>query len=358
MLAADVGRFSGANQDLLWQGFALRGFGQFQNTNGTQDTDPTPDFSSPLANNATLNFFADNKGNTLVPVKAKIYVGDYQARATRIADTDPSTAPSATPGTNNLDNTAQFIANPDNPRWSSYNFTAVAPGFGAVRFNVRSLKPGEVRNITIHFAPNFASSSQTATISGDTLGTNTNLANVLDDDEATNDGQTGAPAGGRWFVITLGDVGPNGSTVKRLSVSAQLVPGNNRFTALRSFDAYTCRAGKVAANPTCDGSVAAGWTKIVSSASDAFPSVNPRPVAPDLALRYFDVSSNEAATHLKLVVTSNQCTGQASYHGDQDNDPNNNADCNASIRANEVHVAEVQVFGQTATVDGTPKATG
>jgi hypothetical protein len=42
--------------------------------------------------------------------------------------------------------------------------------------------------------------------------------------------------------------------------------------------------------------------------------------------------------------------GQASYHGDQDNDPNNNADCNASPRATEVHVAEVQVFGQTATV--------
>jgi extracellular elastinolytic metalloproteinase len=73
-------------------------------------------------------------------------------------------------------------------------------------------------------------------------------------------------------------------------------------------------------------------------------------VAPDLALRSFD-TSNQVATHVKIVVTSNQCTGQASYHGDQDNDPNNNADCNASIRANEVHVAEVQVFLQTATVE-------
>lgn len=51
-------------------------------------------------------------------------------------------------------------------------------------------------------------------------------------------------------------------------------------------------------------------------------------------------------------MTSNQCTGQASYHGDQDNDPNNNPDCNASIRANEVHVAEVQVFLETDTVSG------
>jgi extracellular elastinolytic metalloproteinase len=357
MLAADVGRFGGVNQDLLWQGFALRGLGQFQNTNGTQDTSPTPDFSSPLANNATLSFFADNKGNTLVPVNAKIYVGDYQARATQIADTDPSTNPSPTPGTNNLDNTAQFIPNTANPRWRSYNFTAIAPGFGAVRFNVRDLQPGETRDITIHFAPNFASWSQTATVTGDALGTNTNLANVRDDDEGTNNGQTGVNAVGRWFVIALGDVGPNGSNVKRLGVSAQLVPGNNRFTALRSFDAYTCRAGKVAANPTCDGSIDAGWTKVVSSASDAFPSVNPRPVAPDLSLRYFE-ASNSVATHVKFVVTNNQCTGQASYHGDQDNDPNNNADCNASVRASEVHVAEVQVFGQNPTVDGTKVTTG
>jgi extracellular elastinolytic metalloproteinase len=361
MLAADVGRFAGANQDLLWQGFALRGFGQFQNTATLGDADPTPDFSSPLENNATLNFFADNKGNTLVPVNAKIYVGDYQARSTQVADTDPSTTPSATPGTNNLDNTAQFVPNLSNPRWSSYNIIAVAPGFGAVRFNVRDLQPGEVRDITIHFAPNFASSSQAATITGDALGTNTNLANVQDDNEATNNGQTGASAVGRWFVIGLGDVNLNGNLIKRLGVSAQLNPGppaNNRFTALRSFDAYACRAGKVAANPTCDGSIDAGWTKIVSSAADAFPSVNPRPVAPDLTLRYFDVSTNQVATHIKFVVTNNQCTGQTSYHGDQDNDPNNNADCNASIRANEVHVAEVQVFGQSPTVDGTKVTTG
>jgi extracellular elastinolytic metalloproteinase len=358
MLAADVGRFGGANQDLLWQGFAMRGYGQFQNTNSNSDVEPTPDFSSPLANNATLNFFADNKGNTLVPVNAKIYVGDYQARVTQIADTDPSTAPSATPGTNNLDNTAQFVPNLSNPRWSSYNFIAVAPGFGAVRFNIRDLQPGEVRNITIHFAPNFASSSQTATITGDALGTNTDLANVQDDNEATNDGQTGTSAVGRWFVIALGDVNPSGNLIQRLGVSAQLVLGNNRFTALRSFDAYACRAGKVAANPTCDGSIDAGWTKIVSSASDAFPAVNPRPVAPDLTLRYFNANPQAVATHIKFVVTNNQCTGQASYHGDQDKDPNNNADCNASVRANEVHVAEVQVFGQNPTVDGTKVTTG
>ncbi len=375
-LAADMARFGGANQDLLWQGFALRGLGQFAQTNpnvGTggnaanADTDPTPDFSSPLANNATLTFFADSKSNSQVPVDAKIYVGDYQARSVQIADTDPSTNPDGTPRTVNLDNTAQFVPTLSNPRWSSYNFTAVAPGYGMVRFNASDLRPGEDRKITIHFAPNFASSSQGATIAGDALGTNTNLANVQDDNEATNDGQTGASAQGRWFVIGLGGVNPNGNVIKRLGVSALLVPGNNRFTALRSFDAFACRAGKDSANPTCDGSIDAGWTQIVSTASDAFPSVNPRPVTPDMTLRYFDVSHPEVATHIKFVVTNNQCTGQTSYQGDQDNDPNINSDCRATQgptavgflpRDTEVHVTEVEVFGQNPTVSGSKVTTG
>ena len=273
-----------------------------QSTLDANDTDPVPDFSSPLANNATLNFSADSK-STEVPVSAKIYVGDYQARSTQIADTDPGTT-----GAVNLDNTAPFVPNGagsltgDNPRWTYYNFTAVAPGYGIVRFRVRSLQAGETRNITIHFAPNFASATNGATVTGDTLGTNTNLVNVTDDDEGTIDGQTGAPVAGRWIVIRLGGVGPNGSNVKRLGVSAQLVPNTNRFTALRSFTAYVCRAGKTPGNQTCDGSVATGWTPLVSAPADAFPSVNPRPAAPDLTLRYFDADHPGLATHLKLVV--------------------------------------------------------
>jgi hypothetical protein len=358
MLAADLARFGGANTDLLWQGFAMRGFGQNQVTVDAQDTDPVPDFSSLVADNATLNFSADSK-STEVPVSARIYVGDYQARSTQVADTDPGTT-----GAINLDNTAQFVPNGagsltgSNPRWEYYNFTAVAPGYGIVRFRVKNLQAGETRNITIHFAPNFASATIGATVAGDTLGTTTNPTAVSDDDEGTNDGQTGAPVAGRWIVIRLGGVGPNGSAVKRLGVSAQLVPGNNRFTALRSFTAYACRAGKTPGNQTCDGSIATGWTPLVTSPADAFPSINPRPVAPDLTLRYFDVDHSAIATHVKFVVASNQCTGQASYGGDQDQDPSNNADCPATVRGSEVHVAEVEVFGQTATVDGTPNATG
>jgi hypothetical protein len=354
MLAADTARFGGANLDLLWQGFAMRGFGSHDFTVNNADTNPVPDFSSPLADNGTLNFFADTKGQGgNVPVNAKIYVGDYQARATQIADTDPTTAPAGTDATANLDNTAQFAptaAGPDSllpqgparDRWSTYNFVAVAPGYGFVRFSVKDVKPGQTRNITIHFAPNLASATQGATITGDSLGTNTNLGNLIDDDESTNDGQTGAPVAGRWVVVALATSKP--TIVNTIGVSSLLVPGNNRFTALRSFDVYSCAAGK-AANPTCDGSIAAGWTRIVHSPDDAFPSVNPRPVTPDETLRYFDATGGPPATHLKLVVNTNQCTGQPSYNGDQDNDPNNNSDCSSRPQANEVHATEFEAFG-------------
>ena len=365
MLAADLGRSTatpawGDNRDLLWQGFAMRGFGQHQSTASNADTNPVPDFSSPLADNGTLNFFADTKNkDTSLPVNAKIYVGDYEARSTQIADTDPATVNAGTDATGNLDNTAQFVPTAPGPdsllpkgkareRWSTYNFVAVAPGYGFVRFSVKDVKPGKSIDITIHFAKNYASSAQGATIVGDTLGTNTNLGNLIDDTESTNDGQTGAPVAGRWVVVALATTKP--VPIESIGVSALLVPGNNRFTALRSFNVYECTAGKPD-NPTCDGSVAAGWKLIVVSPDDAFPSVNPRPVTPDETLRYFKASG--PATHVKLVVVANQCTGQPSYAGDQDNDPNNNADCPATTRATEVHATELQVFGPPkAHVDG------
>jgi hypothetical protein len=353
MLAADLARFGGANQDLLWQGFAMRGFGQYQNTVSNADTDPVPDFSSPLAQNATLTFSADTKDkDATVPVKAKIYVGDYEARSSRIADTDPATVSDGTNATGNLDNTAQFAPTGPNSlapgnRWSSYNFVAVAPGYGFVRFKVSNLQPGQTRNIEIQFATNYASAAQGATITGDTLGTNTSLGNLIDDTESTNDGQTGAPVAGRWVVVALGTTKP--VLVDTLGVSALLVPGNNRFTALRSFTAYACTAGK-RDNPTCDGATAAGWKQIAQSRADAFPSVNPRPVTPDETLRYFDAKGGPPATHVKFVVNTNQCTGQSSYAGDQDNDPTNNSDCLASARALEVHASELQVFAAKAKV--------
>src|SRR5262249_14189915 len=97
-----------------------------------------------------------------------------------------------------------------------------------------------------------------------------------------------------------------------------------------------------AANSYC--SLDTGFTPIYTSAADAFPGGLPRPVAPDLRLRSFAVPAT-TATHLRLVVLNNQCTGGPAYQGDQDNDPSNNSDCvTGSSEGQEVTAAELEAF--------------
>jgi hypothetical protein len=76
-----------------------------------------------------------------------------------------------------------------------------------------------------------------------------------------------------------------------------------------------------------------------------------------MILRTWNVPKT-TATHVRLVVRSNQCTGQESFQGDQDNDPLNNSDCITGIpgvlpgRGTEVHAAELQVWSSNPDVDG------
>ena len=55
MLAADMVRFGGAHQALLWNTFAHRGLGAgAASPGGGAQFDPIPSFESPHANNATV----------------------------------------------------------------------------------------------------------------------------------------------------------------------------------------------------------------------------------------------------------------------------------------------------------------
>jgi hypothetical protein len=83
---------------------------------------------------------------------------------------------------------------------------------------------------------------------------------------------------------------------------------------------------------------------VLTSRADAFPAVAPRPRAPQLIIRGFDLAGT--ATHVRFVVLTNQCTGGPDYQGDQDDDPINFTDCSAgSVQDLTVRVAEIQVFG-------------
>jgi extracellular elastinolytic metalloproteinase len=85
---------------------------------------------------------------------------------------------------------------------------------------------------------------------------------------------------------------------------------------------------------------------VYSSPADAFPAVAPRPRAPELVMRSFAIPRT-SATHLRLQVVTNQCTGAPNFAGDQDDDPANVTDCaEGSTQDDNVRAAELQAFAQ------------
>jgi uncharacterized repeat protein (TIGR01451 family) len=336
-LAADQMRFGGANQAELWKAFAIRGFGEVatstnNSAEGTPaaDTDPVPDFSSPLHDEATVKFTATDEAG--VSVNARVYVGHYEARVSPIADTNPSTT-----GSPNLDDTGSFVP-------AEYEFVAHAPGYGHVRFR-HTLTAG-ASTIAIPLQKNHASKSNGASATGD--GTESDF--LIDDTEATNwdFGGGGTAVDVTQPEVTVDLAGDAPVTVDRVQVSSLLF-GQGRFTALRKFAILACSA---------DCSTDSSFTSIYTSPDDAFPGFNPRPVAPEVILRNFDVP-NTQATHLRIRVLENQCTGDADFQGEQDSDPASMTDCsNGTVQTvpahDEVHIAELQVFGPE--VPPTPQA--
>ena len=87
------------------------------------------------------------------------------------------------------------------------------------------------------------------------------------------------------------------------------------------------------------------------SPGDAFPGDAPRPVAPVLILRSFDIPQTRA-THLRLVVKTNQCTGGPQFQGEQDADPFNATDCDTAGPASTrfVRIAEFQAFDESSRI--------
>jgi extracellular elastinolytic metalloproteinase len=331
MLAADLTRFGGANQDLLWNGFARRGFGQGAASSGGPDNvDPVPDFTSPFANEATVMFKPVGDGSG---AQAELYVGQYEARVTPIADTDPSTPLGAT-----------FQVVP-----GRYEFLARADGFGTTRHSI-TLRPGQVRDLPVFLHRNLASATNGATAVGDGV----NLDKLIDDTEATNWAFIGnttdavqEEAEGKQVTVRLDPSRP-GHEIRRVQVSAMLRPRihtdpfdpgtQGRFSALRSFEILVCRVGG-----GVDCTEDDDFTSVLT-AEDVFPSVVPRPRAPELIVRSFAIP-RVTATHVRIVVLENQCTGQPDYLGEQDQDPQFTTDCiQGSSQDDMVRAAELQVF--------------
>lgn len=332
MLAADLMRFGGANQKTLWHAFAARGFGSGASTLNTDDPDPVPSWKSPLETNHELLFTATDENHA--SVNATIYVGRFEAGVTPAADTI-----AATPRSNRLSMVP-----------GKYEFIATAPGYGAIRFTW-NVTTGGTRHVALHFVTNWASASKGASASGD----GGNFADLIDDTERTDWAIIGATPNVNGKSVTV-HLGRGAHVVDRVQVSAMLHPidggddydkvSQNRFTALRSFDILTCN------NITSDCALPINWAK-VGHFMDAFKAGVPRPLMPDMLIKSFNVRDS-VATDVRLVVLSNQCTGNAAYAGEMDNDPTNATDCQiASSRDQDVRVAELQVFSGSATAAAT-----
>jgi len=327
-LTADLLRFGGANQAALWNAFAGRGLGEGASSNTNADPDPVPSFTSPYLNEARVRFRpVDEDGHAVV---AQLFVGRYQGRAVPVADTDPATA---------LADTVRIVP-------GTYDLIVRADGFGAKRLTQR-FRSAQTRNLVVSLPRNLASGHSGATATGDGL----NLDKLIDDTEATNWAALGAAVQGRQVTVRLDPSAPS-HRIGRVQVSAHLRPTDpadpggdtgtqSRFSALRQFEILACEA-----TAGVDCADAADFTVVFTSPASAFPAIAPRPRAPELIMRSFDIPRTRA-THVRLRVLTNQCTGTPDYQGEQDNDPGAATDCTtASAQALNVRAAELQVFGR------------
>ena len=185
------------------------------------------------------------------------------------------------------------------------------------------------------------------------------FSGLIDDTESTNWAATGQSPSVRGTKVTVNLAGKRPRLVRHVRVSAMLRPrrttggqpdprdpSQSRFSALRSFMITTCKATK--RNNNCHKKEA--FRRVFVSSKRAFPSRAPRPVAPDLLIKGFKVRRSRA-THVRLVVLTNQCTGAKAYAGEQDSDPTNDTDCaKASSQDTNVRAAELEVFSRRSRV--------
>src|SRR5262249_44735131 len=160
---------------------------------------------------------------------AKLFVGDYQARAVAVADTDPATP---------LTDQVSLVP-------GSYTFIAQASGHGHARIGATTFTSGQAASLTVQMPRNLASSASRAAVTGN----GSTRAGIVDDDEATNWASLGGPVAGKQVTV---DLAGGAQQVQRIQVSAQLRPPiptdpdsatQNRFTALRQFRVLACTAG-------------------------------------------------------------------------------------------------------------------
>jgi LPXTG-motif cell wall-anchored protein len=294
-LAADVARYQGANQKEIWRAYAKRGMGDLSDEGGT------PDWSTPKENvEAQVRFRTVAVDGGGVPKDAFVFVGPYTARTTEAAT-------SASGGASKI---VQFVP-------GKYLFTARADGYGQYQFE-KTFEANQSYLVDIPMRKNLASEVNGADAAGD----GGNFSSLIDDTEETNWAFLGASTDevieGKQVTV---DLAGGTHLIKEIQVSAINRPqqsndpydeiAQNRFAALRSFEILTCDA---ATGADCEEEDS--YSLVYTSPEDAFPSGRPRPTSENLRMKTFDIPDTKAS-HVRLRVLTNQCTGNATYSGEE-----------------------------------------
>ena len=291
ILAADVARTRGANQDLLWEVFANRGLGKSARSVDANDINPKPGFDhKTAARNGAVAGRVVNAVTGKPVTGARILVGEYEGRVSAAAKTGSQ-------GTFSL----KALGGPR-------RITVQARGYGARTFDLQVPAGGTVKP-RIALTPNVASTAAGAKI---VSVSNPSVLGppefALDDTEGSTwwtDPDEDGPVKEHFVVDLAGD---KPVSIDTIQVSAMISPAGNRFEALRDFKVWSSLDGKT-------------W-KLMKTGS--FPTMDPRPVTPDLHYKQWKLRKPVSAKFLKFAGTAQ------------------------AADAGGLHVAELQAFANAA----------
>ena len=278
ILAADVARTKGANQELLWKVFAGRGMGRSAFAKDATDINPIPGFDhkDPALNGRINGSVVDATSGAAIS-GARVFLGLFEARTTPIARTGAD----------------GFFSVP--VQAGTYPVTIQARGHGARTFKVTAAAGGTTeREFRMPF--NFASQFAGATIKDSSNPSGLGAPELAIDDTASSTWRTDSDAdgpAGESFVVDLAGNSP--VTIQDIQVTGYMSPGSGRirFETLKEYEILTSMDG----------------TNFTSLVKGGFPFTKVRPRAMDVHYKGKRLASPVQAKFVKFVAVAPQSEG-------------------------------------------------
>jgi hypothetical protein len=247
--------------DIFWSEFAQRGLGSQARSESGDDLDPEPAFDhKDGSRNGTLVGSVVNASTGAPIADAKVILGVFEGRVSPLRETSDA---------------GRFAAPVTG---GSYPVTIQARGFGAHTFDNVEVAAGQVKSLKFELSPNLASEPNGAKIVSASSG---NAKAAFDDTEAST--WTSTRRGN--VVVELAKAAP----VSEVQVSAF---STSRFEALKDFTLQLSKDGKVWKNALVE--------------KGAFGYQTPRPTAPDLHYRTFELASPTQAKFVRFYTDAPQ----------------------------------------------------